>query len=201
MISLAHYTSPVGGITLASSDTALIGLWFDGQTHFGSTLTQEAIQALAALPSWEDPCACSGVLHAQTGKVRFVIQPDAIPILDETIHWLDIYFSGKNPSFTPALEPQTTPFRRTVYQQLLTIPYGHTITYGELAKRLALQTGADRMSAQAIGGAISHNPISLIIPCHRVVGARGQLTGYAGGIDKKSYLLALEHSKFEHGES
>lgn len=115
-----------------------------------------------------------------------------LPIFEETDKWLDIYFSGKNPGFVPQLSVNATPFRRAVWDILLTIPYGSTITYGEIAERLAVEKGLKSMSAQAVGGAVGHNPISLIIPCHRVVGADGSLTGYAGGIDKKEKLLEME---------
>ena len=115
-----------------------------------------------------------------------------LPIFEKTDKWLDIYFSGKNPGFVPQLSVNDTPFRRAVWDILLTIPYGSTITYGEIAERLAVEKGLKSMSAQAVGGAVGHNPISLIIPCHRVVGADGSLTGYAGGIDKKEKLLEME---------
>ena len=92
----------------------------------------------------------------------------------------------------PELSVQSTPFRKAVYDILLTIPYGHTITYGEIAANLSHQMGKNKMSAQAVGGAVGHNPISIIIPCHRVVGVDGSLTGYAGGIDRKRFLLELE---------
>ena len=115
-----------------------------------------------------------------------------LPIFKEAAKWLDIYFSGRAPDFTPALSMKTTPFRKAVWEILLTIPYGETMTYGEIADRIARQKGIPKMSAQAIGGAVEHNAISLIIPCHRVVGANGSLTGYAGGIDKKVKLLQLE---------
>ncbi len=115
-----------------------------------------------------------------------------LPIFKETIRWLDIYFSGQAPDFTPPLLINTTPFRREVWEILLTIPYGQTMTYGEIAQIIAERKGLVRMPAQAVGGAVGHNPISLIIPCHRVVGANGSLTGYAGGIDKKIKLLTLE---------
>ena len=114
------------------------------------------------------------------------------PIFEKTKCWLDIYFSGKKPDFTPPLKMETTPFRKAVWQIMLTIPYGETMTYGEIAKKIALQKGIPKMSAQAVGGAVGHNSISLIIPCHRVVGTNGSLTGYAGGIDKKVQLLTLE---------
>ncbi len=120
----------------------------------------------------------------------FIEKP--LPIFSETDRWLDIYFSGKNPDFTPKLHLKVTGFRKMVWDILLTIPFGQTITYGEIASRIAKQRGIPRMSAQAVGGAVGHNPIALIIPCHRVVGANGSLTGYAGGIDKKEQLLRLE---------
>lgn len=117
-----------------------------------------------------------------------------LPIFDETCRWLDIYFSGKEPDFTPPLSMRTTPFRKAVWEIMLTIPYGQTMTYGEIAGIIAEQRGIDRMSAQAVGGAVGHNSISLIIPCHRVIGTDGSLTGYAGGIDKKTQLLAMERA-------
>lgn len=115
-----------------------------------------------------------------------------LPVFEQTERWLDIYFSGKAPDFTPSLSLQGTDFRKAVWEILLTIPFGQTMTYGEIAKRAASQMGLSRMSAQAVGGAVGHNPISLIIPCHRVVGSDGSLTGYAGGVDKKRRLLNME---------
>ena len=116
------------------------------------------------------------------------------PILTDAKRWLDVYFTGNEPSFKPPLHPVGSAFRQKVWKLLLQIPYGQTVTYGELARQLAEKQGAEHMSAQAVGGAVGHNPISLIIPCHRVVGAGGSLTGYAGGIDKKTKLLELEHA-------
>ena len=110
------------------------------------------------------------------------------PILDETARWLDDYFSGGQPDFTPPLHLIGSAFRLRVWARLLEIPYGQTTTYGALAKRL----GGVRMSAQAVGGAVGHNPISIIVPCHRVVGTNGSLTGYAGGLDRKIRLLEME---------
>ncbi len=115
-----------------------------------------------------------------------------LPVFDMADRWLDLYFSGRNPGFTPPLEMRTTPFRRAVWEILLTIPYGRTMTYGEIADRLAGITGTGRVSAQAVGGAAAHNAIVLIIPCHRVIGSDGSLTGYAGGIDRKAKLLRME---------
>ena len=152
-----HYSSPLGGITLASDGEALTGLWFDGQKYFADTLDAE---------------------HCEK----------PLPIFDETAKWLDLYFAGIVPDFTPKLSPRGTSFRRRVWDVLLTIPYGQTMTYGEIAKALGCR------SSQAVGGAVGHNPISLIIPCHRVVGADGSLTGYAGGVDKKRRLLEMEQS-------
>ena len=119
-------------------------------------------------------------------------EENLLPVFEDTIKWLDIYFGGAVPDFTPELSVHSTPFRKAVWDILLTIPYGQTMTYGEIAEILAHQTGKKKMSAQAVGGAVGHNPISIIIPCHRVVGADGKLTGYVGGIDRKRFLLELE---------
>lgn len=108
--------------------------------------------------------------------------------------WLDGYFAGKEPDFLPPLHPIGSAFRQEVWQLLLEIPYGQTTTYGALARRLAERRGLRHMSAQAVGGAVGHNEISILIPCHRVVGTSGSLTGYAGGIDKKLSLLRLEQA-------
>lgn len=161
MVYTYNYSSIFGNITLAGSEEALTGLWFEGQKYFGDSLPKE---------------------HSKK----------KLPIFDETVRWLDIYFSGKAPDFTPPLFFDTTPFRREVWEILLSIPYGKTMTYGEIADRLAERKGLERMSARAVGGAVGHNAISIIVPCHRVVGANGSLTGYSGGIDKKIRLLELE---------
>ena len=161
-----HYQSPLGGITLASDGTALIGLWFDDQTYFADTIRK------------------------QTSEKN-------LPIFQETKKWLDIYFSGKTPDFTPPLNMRTMPFRKRVWDIMLSIPFGHTITYGQIADKIAHEKGIRRMSAQAVGGAVGHNSISLIIPCHRVVGTNGSLAGYAGGIDKKVKLLELEQTNMK----
>lgn len=157
-----NYESPLGRVLLASDGESLTGLWFDGQKYFGSTLTGQ---------------------HEQK----------ALPVFGETVRWLDIYFGGQEPDFTPPLSmQQSSSFRREVWEIMLAIPFGQTMTYGAIAAELARQRGIDKMSAHAVGGAVSHNPISIIIPCHRVVGTNGSLTGYAGGIDKKVQLLTLE---------
>ena len=117
-----------------------------------------------------------------------------MPVLGDACRWLDVYFSGREPDFTPKLHLIGSDFRQAVWALLLQIPYGQTVTYGELARQLAEKQGRPRMSAQAVGGAVGHNKISIIIPCHRVVGTGGSLTGYAGGIDRKVKLLALEQA-------
>ena len=161
-----QYASSLGTITLACDEEAIIGLWFNGQKHFGATL-----------PAEEVPTA---------------IAPNGHPLLEDAKHWLDLYFSGQEPDFLPPLRYGSTPFRKAVYDILLTIPYGKTMTYGQIATAIEEQQGIETMSAQAIGGAVGHNPISLMIPCHRVVGTNGNLTGYAGGLDRKIKLLKLE---------
>ena len=115
----------------------------------------------------------------------------ALPVFEQTEAWLEAYFSGKRPDFTPTLRPKGSDFRRTVWELLLALPCGQTTTYGKLAAALEARTGR-RVSARAVGGAVGHNPISLIIPCHRVLGADGSLTGYAAGAERKLYLLRLE---------
>ena len=158
-----HYDSPLGGITMLSDGAALTGLWFDGQRHFPDMP--------AAVHEGKSPA-----------------------VFDEARRWLDVYFSGRDPGFAPPLNlnRSTTPFRKAVWELLLTIPFGRTMTYGEIARILAARNGIKRMSAQAVGGAVGHNPVSLIVPCHRVVGAGGSLTGYGGGLERKRYLLDLE---------
>lgn len=116
-------------------------------------------------------------------------QEKDLPIFEETKNWLDIYFSGKNPDFTPKLKLEGSEFRMAVWNILKEIPYGKTTTYGEIAKKI----GKAKISAQAVGGAVGHNPVSIIIPCHRVIGKNGSLTGYAGGLDLKKQLLDNEN--------
>lgn len=157
-----HYISPLGGITMASDGTNLTGLWFDGQTYFGSTLSSPQ-------------------------------EPKELPVFTLADRWLTIYFTGKDPDFTPPLSLNATPFQKAVWEILLTIPFGQTTTYKETAQKIARQRGLSTMSAQAVGGAVGHNPISIIIPCHRVIGTNQSLTGYAGGIHRKEKLLLLEN--------
>lgn len=121
-----------------------------------------------------------------------------LPIFRQTADWLDTYFNSHIPNFTPPLSMKATSFRETVWKILLTISYGETVTYGEIARKLAEKDGKAKMSAQAVGGAVAHNPILLIIPCHRVVGARDEIVGYAGGVDRKAKLLELENKNSPH---
>ena len=161
MIYTWRTSSPLGGILLSGTDTALTGLWFDGQKYYAGTLSGPGTEIMT-------------------------------PVFEMTERWIGIYFSGKEPDFTPPLAPAGTPFRRAVLDVLLTIPYGKTMTYGQIASVIAEQRGLKTMSAQAVGNAVGHNPISIIIPCHRVIGADGGLTGYAGGLERKRRLLAME---------
>ena len=156
-----EYPSPLGTITLACDEDAVIGLWFNGQRHYGNILPPET-------------------------------ERREHPLLREAKRWLDIYFSGREPDFLPPMRYDSTPFRKCICDIMLTIPYGQTMTYGEIAAQAARRQGMERMSAQAVGGAVGHNPISILIPCHRVVGSDGSLTGYAGGVANKQFLLELE---------
>ncbi len=127
-------------------------------------------------------------------KERWSYDPNH-PIFIKLRRWLEDYFAGKGNSTLPELKPKGTAFQKDVWEILLSIPYGHVTTYGEIAKKIAISKGLDSMSAQAVGGAVGHNPISILIPCHRVVGADGSLTGYAGGLEKKKALLHIEQVK------
>lgn len=157
------HPSPLGMLTLASDGENLIGLWVEGQKYF-----------------------CGTIHEAMTER-------NDLPVFDAAKAWLDRYFAGKKPSPSELpLAPIGSDFRRTVWQILCAIPYGQVITYGDIAKQMAAKLNRPSMSGQAVGGAVGHNPISIIIPCHRVVGTGGSLTGYAGGVDKKVKLLELE---------
>ena len=122
-----------------------------------------------------------------------------LPVFHDAEKWLDTYFNGKVPKFTPRLNLRGSAFRKSVWEILLGIPFGKTMTYGEIAAIIARQRGLSRMSSQAVGGAVGHNPISIIVPCHRVIGTDGGLTGYAGGLDRKQKLLELESLKSSAG--
>lgn len=129
--------------------------------------------------------------HAPTYDDAEYIEQKTGPF-EVTIMWLDQYFNGKKPFITPPIQLEGTEFRKSVWSVLQTIPYGGTTTYGDIGKQIAEKQGKDKMSAQAVGGAVGHNPISIIIPCHRVIGSNGKLTGYASGIERKKYMLDLE---------
>lgn len=163
MIVYSEYNSDLGTLTLAADGNKLIGLWIEGQKYFLSTIE------------------------------KAVTLDDSNTTIVKAKDWLDRYFRGERPSVSELkLAPSGSEFRRAVWKILCGIPYGEVITYGEIAKLIARQNGLSSMSAQAVGNAVGHNPISIIIPCHRVVGTNGSLTGYAGGIDKKIYLLRHE---------
>lgn len=128
-----------------------------------------------------------------TAKHQTAGPEKSLPVFAETVKWLDVYFSGGIPDFIPEFKMNNlTPFRREVIDLMLRIPYGKTVTYGEVAAELALRHGIPRMSSRAVGGAVGWNPICLIIPCHRVIGANRALTGYGGGLENKKALLRLE---------
>ncbi|MCR5575613.1 MAG: methylated-DNA--[protein]-cysteine S-methyltransferase [Oscillospiraceae bacterium] len=162
MIYTSHYISPLGELLLAGDDEGVTGLWF-----------------------------------AQGGRyVGLGLSRSAVPCETEDIEqaksWLDLYFAGRDPGPLPRLHLTGSAFRRRVGEILCEIPYGETLTYGQIAARIAKERGLDRMSAQAVGGAVGRNPICILVPCHRVVGADGSLTGYGGGILRKKALLELE---------
>ncbi len=158
-----NYTSPLGIITLASDGENLIGLWMEGQKYHGGTVQEE------------------------------MTQNNDLPVFAAVKDWLDRYFNGGKPAISELpLAPIGSEFRQSVWKILCDIPYGECITYGDIAKKIAVQMNKPGMSGQAVGGAVGHNPISIIIPCHRVVGSNGSLTGYAGGISKKIKLLEHE---------
>lgn len=155
------YASPLGDLLIASDGKAICGVWFLDQKHFKSSVDGD------------------------------MIQKDDLAIFKTVKRWFDDYFNGLNPEINFKLKPHGSDFRRKVWKILSEIPYGETLTYGEIAKRIS-----PAMSAQAVGGAVGHNPIAVLIPCHRVLGANGNLTGYAGGLDRKCELLKLEKIKF-----
>lgn len=163
MLFQTIFESPIGKLTVVSNSQSLTGIWFEEQKYYGSTITEEP------------RCA------------------DDLPILSQTAGWLNRYFAGANPDPQELpLAPSGTPFRHAVWKILLEIPYGETISYGEIASMIAGQRGLDKMSARAVGGAVGHNPISIVIPCHRVIGQDGSLTGFGGGLPRKTWLLEHE---------
>ncbi|WAW10823.1 methylated-DNA--[protein]-cysteine S-methyltransferase [Oxalobacter vibrioformis] len=163
MFYLTTCSSPLGRITLASDGAHLVGLWIKGQKYFGASLDDNVAE-----------------------------KPD-LPVFSRARKWLDAYFAGEKPPVSGLpLAPHGGRFRKAVWDILCDIPYGEYMTYGEIARKMASRMNKKSMSSQAVGGAVGHNPISIIIPCHRVVGSNGSLTGYAGGISKKIRLLELE---------
>lgn len=160
---ISSYSSPLGEMLLSSDCGALTGAWFVGQNH------------------------SPNISHSPS-----VFHKTETPAIHKAKRWLDVYFSGRQPDFVIPLNPSGTAFQQEVWSILCGTPYGGTTTYGSIAKLLAQQRGLLRMSAQAVGGAVGRNPISVIIPCHRVLGADGSLTGYAGGLERKAALLHLE---------
>lgn len=178
MIYTSTYFSPLGTLLLAADSAGLTGLWLENGKYFADTLENKEYKKIEKTPT--------GIAAAG--------QKEASEILTDTRHWLDLYFQGKKPDFTPKLHLTGSDFRMEVWKLLLEIPYGQTVTYGALARKLADRHGLAKMSAQAVGGAVGHNPVSIIVPCHRVVGTNGSLTGYAGGIGNKVKLLELEHT-------
>lgn len=163
MLFCNDYVSPIGKMTIASNENAIVGLWFDGQKYFMNTLQ---------------------------GK-EYVKSENEVIILAKK--WLDKYFNNEKPEISDLpIEFSGTDFRIAVWNILTEIPYGEVITYGDIAKRITKLKGIENMSSQAVGGAVGHNPISIIVPYHRVVGTKGSLTGYAGGLDIKRRLLMHE---------
>lgn len=157
------YPSPIGLITLACDGENLVGLWMEWQKYFGDTVSGE-------MPERND-----------------------LPVCEAAKRWLDRYFAGEKPAVSELpLRPIGSEFRQDVWNILREIPYGQVITYGDIAKKIAVKRNIQNMSGQAVGGAVGHNPISIIIPCHRVVGSNGSLTGFSGGIKTKVKLLELE---------
>ena len=163
MIYTTEFDSPVGKITLAATNEKLVGLWLEGQDYFESTIHEE------------------------------MKNNDNLTLFKDVRNWLDRYFDKKRPAIDELpLSPVGSEFRQSVWRILCTVPYGEVTTYGKVADKIAKERDLAEMSAQAIGGALAHNPISIIIPCHRVVGSDGSLIGYAGGIDRKIKLLQYE---------
>jgi methylated-DNA-[protein]-cysteine S-methyltransferase len=157
------YPSPVGTITLACNENGLVGLWIEKQKYHGGTISST------------------------------MTEKNNVSVFNLTKKWLDRYFAKRKPAvFELPLAPIGGTFRQDVWAILCEIPYGEVITYGDIAKKLAKKMNKNSMSSQAVGGAVGHNPIAIIIPCHRVIGANGNLTGYAGGISRKVKLLELE---------
>lgn len=193
MIYKKLYDSPLGKILILGDLEGIIGIYFDGQREFYDFLNNEEIKNFEDTKNFElkyKNLKGKSLFHEKSKVSGEDICENKI--FDETKKWLDIYFSRKEPKFTPKLNIRGSEFRKDVWKILLEIPYGKTLTYKAIAEKLVMSGKYERMSAQAVGGAVGHNPISIIIPCHRVAGASGSLTGYAGGLDRKVKLLELE---------
>lgn len=172
MVYWNTYDSPCGKLVMKSEGECLTELSFMGGEDFKETCIEQ--------PEMEEE------------------RRQSIPLFDEVKCWLDIYFAGEEPDFMPEMAWKGTSFRTEVWEYLKKIPYGKVVTYGDIAKEIAKKRGIAKMSAQAVGGAVGHNPIAIIVPCHRVIGENGNLTGYGGGIERKVALLKLEKSYREH---
>ena len=193
MLYKSIYNSPLGKILILSCEESLLGLYFEGQKEFNDLIKSEEIKNLGDGKNFEiKDKNLSGESPAHEKNKVYGEKICDDKILEETKKWLDLYFSGEDPNFTPSLKLRGTEFRRDVWKILLEIPYGETLTYKDIANKLMASGKYERMSSQAVGGAVGHNPISIIIPCHRVVGTSGSLTGYAGGLARKVKLLELE---------
>ena len=184
---VSYYASPLGKLLLAADEEGLIGLWLEGQKYYAKGL--DAGHELCDISSSDDK---DGTEISRKRVKEPEERSKAVKILTDAGRWLDIYFSGREPELSVPLHLIGTDFQREVWEELLAIPYGETRSYGEIAESLAKSRGRDKISARAAGSAVGNNPISIIVPCHRVVGSDGSLTGYAGGIDRKRWLLSLE---------
>lgn len=181
MIYICKIPSPVGLLTLSSNGTGITGLWIEGQKYYGSTLDRELLE--------QDS---QGSLKLKPPAPGLYEETAELPVFLEARAWLEAYFKGNMLPDMPRLEPSGSAFRQEVWKILRGIPCGSGMTYGEIAKLIAERMGRPTMSAQAVGGAVGHNPISIMIPCHRVMGTDGSLTGYAAGVEVKKMLLELE---------
>lgn len=170
MVYSTYYISNLCRLMLASDGKSIIGLWMEGQKYFKGSIKED------------------------------IVEKNDLDVFNTSKRWLDKYFNGEKPSISDIpLSPRGSNFRKLVWEILCEIPYGEVMTYGNIAKKVAIKMKKERMSSQAVGGAVGHNPISIIIPCHRVIGTNGSLTGFAGGIDKKIKLLkheGIDISKF-----
>ncbi len=193
MLYRSIYSSPLGKILILFHEGTLLGLYFEGQEEFNVLIKNEEVKNFD--DGKDSDIKDKNLSGKSLGHEKNKVSGEKIcddKILGETKKWLDLYFSGEEPNFTPKLKLEGTEFRREVWKILLKIPYGETLTYKDIAEKLVASGKYERMSAQAVGGAVGHNPFSIIIPCHRVVGTSGSLTAYAGGLARKVRLLELE---------